>query len=308
MLEILSILPSDKSINIPIDQKLQIVFSEEVDPFSIINGISIYTSSDGIWTGSELSQLDTKYSEVTDVNHDYTIVDYTHVISGNTITLTPSSNLLEDKTYYISIYPGEDVTRFISAKTFSTPVLSPSCSGTIEITSSYTGLENGTYNLYFNSNNSFDLDFNLVYADTLSFTNNIELSLGNIKVKLSGTYNAGDVVSIDVFKSSTLSALYKTSFITNKYLTATPTSQRVNDYTYTEGTSFKIVNSYPEDNSVNNTPCNPITIKFNSNIKLNQDLTSKIDIKRSSLVDGKVKQLNYKYKVNNNILKIYLTS
>ena len=308
MLEILSILPSDKSINIPIDQKIQIVFSEEIDPFSIANGVSLYTSSDGTWTGPELSQLDTPHSDVLDVNNDYNIVNFTSVISNNTITLTPNTNLLEDKTYYLSVFPGEDVTRFISTKTFSTPVLSQACSGIVEITSSYTGAENGTYTLYFNSSNSFDLDFNLVYIDTFTYVDNTELNLGNIKVKLTGTFQEGDTVEISVFKATSLSSLYKTNFITNKYITAIPTSQRINDYTYTEATAFNVVNSTPENNSVNNSPSNPITVKFNSNIKLNQDLTNKIDIKRTSLIDGKVKQLNYKYKINNNILKIYLTS
>lgn len=308
MLEILSILPSDKSINIPIDQKIQIVFSEEIDTFSVINGISIYTSSDGVWTGSELSQLDTKYSDVTDVNNDYNIVGYTYIINGNTITLTPSSKLLEDKTYNISLFPGDDVTKFISTKTFATPILSQACSGITEVTSSYIGTENGTYTLYFNSNNSFDLDFNLVYSDSYTFTDGQELNIGNISIKLSGVFQSGDTVEIPVFKATSLDALYKTSFTTNKYTTSAPTSQRVNDYTYTEQNLFNIVNSIPENNSVNNIPSNPITIKFNSNIKLDQDISNKINIKRISLEDGKVKQLNYKYKIIGNILKLYLTS
>lgn len=308
MLNIVSIYPSDKSINIPVDNKIQITFNEPIDQFTIHNGISLYTTSDGIWTGSELSKLDTKYSDVLSVSDDYHNVQYTYTINDNILTIIPSSNLLDNKTYYISIFPGTDFTRVVSTKTFDTPIVTSASSGTIEVVSSYLGNDNGTYNLNFTGSNTFDLAFNLIYQDSLTFEGSEEISLGNINIKLNGIFSLGDVIEIPVYKGSSVESLYKTCFTTNKYTVSQPTSQKIDDNTYNEEPIFNITNSIPENNSVNNSPCNPITIRFNSNINPTQDLLNKISIKRISLIDGKTKLLNYKYRIFNNILKIYLTS
>jgi hypothetical protein len=308
MLTISSILPSDKSINVPIDQSIQIVFSEPIDPFTITNGISLYTASDGIWTGSGLSKLDTQYTEVTNTSDDYNTVQFTYTISNNTLTIKPVSNLLEDKTYYLSIFPGTDFTKVISAKTFDAPVYTSAPSGTITIESSYTGTENGTYNLLFTANDTFDLSFNSIYVDSYTFNADEVLELDNISITLSGTFERDNEVDITVYKGIGISSLYKISFITNKYTIATPTSQKIDDYNYNGEAVFKVTNSIPENSSVNNSPCNPITIRFNTNLNQAQNLSDKISIKRTSLLDGKVKELNYKYKILNNTIKLYLVS
>lgn len=308
MLTISSILPLDKSINIPIDKSVQIVFSEPIDPFTIKNGISLYTSSNGIWTGPALSHLDTQYSEVTDVLDDYNIVDFTYTINDNTLTIKPIANLLEDKTYYLSIFPGTDFTKVISTKTFDAPIYTFAPSGTISIESSFTGIENGIYNLFFTSSNTFDLSFNSVYVDSYTFTYDQILTLDNINIKLNGAFEINNVVDITVYKGAGISSLYKTSFTTNKYTTSIPTSQKIDDYTYNGDSLFKITNAIPENNSVNNSPCNPITIRFNTNLNMAQELSNKIAIKRISLLDGKVKELKYRYKILNNSIKLYLVS
>jgi len=310
MLEITSILPLNNSVNIPIDQKITIEFNEPIDIFSIINGISVYTTSDGVWSGPDLSILDTKYSDVLSVSDDYYNVQYTYAVSGNVIEITPSASLLPDRTYYVSVFPGNDVSRYVSTETYADAVYTrvASSTGTLAVSSPYVGADNGEYEITITDTDTFDLLFGIEYLGTFTFADGIDVDLGNITIKLTGAFDIGDIISVPVFKASGISSLYKVCFTTNKYVTAIPTSQRVDDTDFTSLSPLSITNTIPKNYSVNNMSCNPITIKFNKDIKADQDLTDKITIQRTDLLTGRIKDLKYRYKINGNILKLYLIS
>ena len=296
-LQILNIIPSNESISVEIDKTIQITFSENIDPFSINNGISIYT----------INGVDT---DVSILDSEDTNIENTYIINNNTVSIKPGQPFESNKKYFISVFPGNDVLRFISKKTFSdiTYERINTSLGTLEISSSFTGSVNGLYTLTFTGPKTFDLNIGLTYIDTYTFIDKTKLNIQDISISCNGNFDIGDVITFDTFKSEGLKALYKTSFITNTYETVLPVSETVDDLIESSifEYPFTLSDMIPQNKSVNNNVSNPITIKFNKELKINQNLLDKIVVKRTSLLDGRVKTLNYKYKINNNILKIYL--
>lgn len=308
-LNVLTVTPSNNSINIPIDNNIVITFDSNVDPFSILNGITLYTENQGLWSGPDLALLDTKYRDVLDFSTDYVTFPVTYTVTNNTVTLTPTIPLLPNKEYFVSIFPGNNAERFVSTVTVQEPEYTRdgTSTGTVNITSSYTGTTNGTYLLTFTGARSFSASFGATYLDDYSFTTNNEvINLGNIKISFTGTFDSGDVIEIDVVQACGLSSIVKTSFITSSLTTTVPVSDKLKELVL--DSDLYIVQTIPQNLSINNAKCNPITIKFNKNIDPSQDIINKIIITKKSFDARPEKIVSYYYKITNNIIKIYLTN
>jgi len=310
MLEILGILPINNSSSVPIDQKIIISFNEEIDPFTIQSGVALFTDSDGLWTGPGLGILDTKYKDVLDTASDYTYFPYNFTIEGNILTIIPQISLLPNRKFYLAIYPGSDISRYISTKTVSDPEYGRNSTslGIIEITSAYSGNDNDIVTLSFTSENTADVTLQSgAYLGEFIFQESIPVNIGPIFLSRVGNFEAGDTVSIDLFRASGLTSIYQTSFTTNAYSTFVPTSKRIENLSDIQdiNNSLKIVSTIPEDLSVNNQNCNPITIKFNKAIS-DKDIDQNIRVSRTNLNTNRRKQIKFFYKINGDTIKLYL--
>lgn len=308
-LNVLTVTPSNNSINIPIDNNIVITFDSNLDPFSILNGITLYTENQGLWSGPDLALLDTKYRDVLDFSTDYVTFPVTYTVTNNTVTLTPTIPLLPNKEYFVSIFPGNNAERFVSTITVQEPEYTRdgTSTGTVNITSSYTGTTNGTYLLTFTGARSFSASFGATYLDDYSFTTDNEVvNLGNIKISFTGTFDSGDIIEIDVVQAGGLSSIVKTSFTTSSLTTTVPISDKLKELVL--DSDLYIVQTIPQNLSINNAKCNPITIKFNKNIDPSQDIINKIIITKKSFDARPEKIVSYYYKITNNIIKIYLTN
>lgn len=309
-LNVLNITPVDKSINIPIDSTFLVEFDSPIDPFTILNGISIYTIADGLWSGPDTAILE---------NHDGTTGDYiqasfSYTLEDNKVFLKPIEPLLKEKTYFITVLPGNDSTRFVSSSTVSDPtyIKSTASSGSCEILSSYTGTNNSTFTIDITGVNTVDITKGLEYLGEFTFTPGVELDFGELSISLNNLFDIGDQIIINVFKASGVTTIYKTSFETSKYITLTPQSTSL---TVPPGnilsqlvTPLKIIGTIPEDLSVNNEKCNPVVIKFNKPIKPDDNIIDKIKIKRTSVDTSVINSISFYYKITNNTLKIFMTN
>ncbi len=309
-LNVLNITPVDKSINIPIDSTFLIEFDSPIDPFTILNGISLYTIADGLWSGPDTAILE---------NHDGTTGDYiqasfSYTIEDNKVFLKPIEPLLQEKTYFITVLPGNDSTRFVSLLTVEEPtyIKSIPSSGACEILSSYTGIDNSTFTIDITSPSTIEITKGITYLGEYTFTPNEELDIGELSMSFNNLFNIGDQIVINVFKASGVSIIYKTSFETSKYITLTPQSTSL---TVPPGnilsqlvSPFKIIGTIPEDFSINNEKCNPIVIRFNKPIKIDDNIIDKIKIKRTSVDTSKVSLISFYYRITGNTLKIFMTS
>jgi hypothetical protein len=309
-LNILNITPVDKSINIPIDSSFLIEFDSPVDPFSILSGISIYTISDGLWSGPDTAILENSGG----TTGDYLQSSFNYTIQDNKVFIKSLQPLLAEKTYFITILPGDDATRFISSTTVSEPIYirSIASSGTCEIVSSYIGTTNDTFAIYITAGNKIDVTKGVNYLGEFNYVNGQEVDLGELKISLNGTFDIGDGIDINVFKAGGVSSIYKTSFETSKYTTLIPQSQSL---TTPPGNilsqlilPLSIVSTIPDNLSANNNKCNPIIIKFNKNISPSDNIEDKINIKRISMDTSRISSISFYYKINNNILKLFMTS
>ena len=311
-LNILNITPVNKSINIPIDTTILVELDGPVDPFTVINGISLYTVSSGLWTGPDSAILDEPDISGIQENEDYVQYALRYTIDGNKIFIQPITSLLPDLTYYLSIFPGNDTSRYLSSPTTAEPTYlrDSSSDGIINILSAYTGNINGTFTLEIIGPNILDVTKNGEAVGEFEYKDGEELNLGELKISISNTFDIGDTISIDVFKAQGLTSIYKTSFVTGKYTTFEPHSQSL---TVPPGNildqlilPLKIVSTIPDNLSINNDRCNPITIKFNKPIKTDQNITSKIRITRQDILNELKRDISYYYKINNDTIKIYL--
>jgi hypothetical protein len=307
-----SILPANNVVDIPIDSDIIIEFDQEVDPFTINAGISIYTKTDQQWIGSELSILDTKYREVMEIGEEYSYLQYAHTVNGNIVTITPLASLLPNRKYYIAVFPGNDSERYVSIKTYSGIVYTRvgASDGAVEITGAYTGVAAATYKLIFTGANSFDLVKNgTEYIDSYSYVTNEELSLGFISISINGTFDNGDTAELDVFPAVGVENVYRNIFTTSEYETALPEQQshKITNLEELFGTKkLQIVGSVPEDLSVNNLRINPIILKFNQELNSNPIAKEDIQIKRKNLLTGEARSIEYFYQKNGSLLKIFM--
>lgn len=300
-----SITPSHNSINIPLDSKIQIIFNQEIDPFTVHSGISIYTLSDSTWSGPDLSILDTKYDEVTSIGDNYIYYDFSYTIDGNILNIELTKPLIQDRKHYISIYPGNNATRFLSSKTVESPVYTRigSSAGIVNITSPYIGSNNSSFEILVTDINTVNVSKSGSFLGSFEFIEGQEINIGELKFSITGSFDIGDLIDIDVFAAVGCSVLYKSEFVTNKYLISAPVS---NNITNTNLLLPEIVATIPEDLSVNNDKVNPIIIKFNKNIDNTQDMSDKIKITKINIDTNKKRNITYYYKIENNILKIYM--
>ena len=310
-----SILPANAADNVPIDSNIVIELDQEADAFTVATGIAVYTPTDQTWIGSELSILDTANREIMDIGEEYSYLKYSHTVVGNTITITPLASLLPDRKYYVAVFPGNDAKRYLSAKTYSDIVYTriAASTGELDVTSAYCGTENATFELTFDGLGEFDLlKDGVEFVGTYSYTSGEEFDLGDlgvINVSITGTFDSGDTLSVDTYAAIGTATLYRNSFTTSQYATATPEQQSVKITTLGEAlgeTKIQLVNSIPENLSVNNSKVNPITLKFNQALDTGLDLADKISIKRKSLITGETKRIGYHYVINGNTAKLFM--
>lgn len=311
-LNIINITPVNGSINVLLDQTFLIEFDAPVDPFTVVNGISLYTIQNGLWSGPDLAILDSSTNNILDTTtDDYLQFSLKYTIDNNKIYITPVGSLVPDRTHFLSIFPGNDPSRYISTLTTSDPIYSIVSSGAnLNILSAYTGNDNNTFDITISANNKIDVTKGSSYVGEFPYILGEEINLGELKISLTGIFNIGDNISIDVFKAQGLTSVYKTSFTTSKYNTLTPQSE---DISTLPGNildkleiPLTIISTIPENLSINNNRCNPITIKFNKSLNTSQDLLSKINIIKTNIITGLKRNISFYYKVNNDTVKIYL--
>ena len=313
-LSIVSVNPADGSNSITIDTSITIELTDFVDPFTVPAGINLYVLSKAIWDTSELAQLDTKYSDVLDIGEVNTYFPFNFQITDKVITITPSVSLLPDSTYYVEVFPGNDASRYLSTKTTGTPIVISMNNNTIDITSAYTGSTDDTLEITFSSSDgesidTLDVSKGIKSMGTYKFQNGVEVNIGELSFILHGNsgWEIGDSIAIPVFKAVGLTDVNRVTFITTKYTTMTPKSNKI-QYVSDSEEQLSIIKTFPENGSMDNKSCNPIIIKFNKTLDQTQDLTNAIDIKRISFDNGETKNVTKYYKIDNDTLKIYMIS
>jgi hypothetical protein len=311
-LSIVALSPSNGNNSVPIDSTISIELTDFVDPFTVPNGVSIYVASKAIWDNPVLAELDTKYSEVLDIGEANTYFPFKFQIDGKIITITPEISLLPDMNYFIDILPGNDATRYLSTKTVGVPIVVNAASGTIDFTGAYTGSNNETFELTFSSSDGIstdtvDVSKGIRIVGSFKFVSGTELNIGELKFILRGTWDIGDSVSIPVFKAVGLTNIYRVEFITSKYTTTTPRSNKI-QFVSDSPDAFRVVSSFPENMSMCNTLCNPIVLKFNKTLDPTQNISDLISIKRTSFDTGETKNITKYFKIDNDTVKIYMIS
>lgn len=308
-LNILSITPQNLSTNNLIDTNIIITFSANIDPFTLASGISLYTTTSGLWSGPDLAKLDTVYRDVLDTSGEYIQVPVRYTVNNNIVTIEPQVALIPNKEYYISIFSGTDITKFVSTLTTSEPEYEriSNSAGIVNITSAYIGLVDGSYQLIFSSETNFSLTFNstILGEYALPTEDNTELNIGDLNISFTGTFNAGDTVTIDVLKGTFLDAIFKSKFSTGSYEYEEPISEQLDNTNLSQSVLY-VTQTIPTDLSINNYRCNPITIKFNKNLNNTQNLLNKIRITKETNDLRPIKNVNFYYKIINDTLKIYL--
>lgn len=310
-LSVISITPEDGEKKVRIDSSIVIEFSDPIDPFSVSKGISIYTPNTVLWSGPDMAQLDTKYKDILHTDEEFTYYPLKYTVDGNKVTIKPQISFTQNKIHYISIYPGNDVTRYVSKATFSKPVITRigNSEGLIDITSSYSGNVDGIYEITFIDSDTINVVLNNTIAKTFNVVCDEELSIGDLCIMISGEFESGDSVSIDVFKASGVTKVYKNSFVTTEYDIKSTASNRIEDKINNNKLTTKplqVVATIPKSLSVNNSISNPVTIKFNQELDTTQKFLDCINITKTSLVNGKVKALDFFVKPVNDTIKIYI--
>jgi hypothetical protein len=308
-LSVISITPQHQSINNTVDPNIVLTFSSNVDPFTIASGISLYTLGSGLWTGPDLAKLDTIYRNTSDSIQEYISIPITYTVNNNIVTIHPQEKLLPNKEYYISIFSGTDITKFVSTLTTTAPIYEriSNSAGIVNILSAYTGSTNGQYQLIFSGSNTFSLTFNsTILGDyTLPEEDNTELSIGDLSLSFTGTFDSGDTVSIDVIKGVCLDSIFKSKFTTGIYEYEEPSSETIEETGLPKEVLY-ITQTIPENLSINNHRCNPVTIRFNKTLDNTQNLINKIKIIKETNDLRPKKNVNFYYKIIGDTLKIYL--
>ena len=307
---------NNNDISIPIDTNIELSFSSPVEEFSVPNGISIYSLSSQTWTGSLMSQMDSKTSDVKSQADQVNIVEYSYTVSGSNVYIKPNKPLEQKIKYYIQLAPGLDPSRFVTASTYDAPnynYINPSIStGLVEVTSPYSGKSNCIFTLTFNNQNEFDLSINNIYDGTHRFTQYKEFTINKmLNISINGIFNNGDTVVINCYAPVGLSTINKIAFTTSEYIEATVKSTNIEDKLYASMLSeFKIVSTIPSSMSVNNNRVNPIIIKFNKTLNAVNlsDIVEKIRIFKLNFSNGSTKKITFYPKADGNILKLYMVS
>lgn len=311
-LRIISINPENNKLDTSLDSKIIIEVDNDIDPFTVSTGISIYTKSDSLWSGPDLSTLDTKFSDVLDIQKENTYYPFTYQISNRVITITPSINFIPDREHFITIYPGNNVTRYLSENTIVYIGTVAPTGNTIEITSAYSGLDNKTFDITFSSSNGENVDTIDVMngvnrIGSFPYSPNSNINIGELSFTLRGNWDIDNSIEIQVKPGHGLTSIYETKFTTSKFTTITPKSKKI-DYISDNENPLQVISTLPEDMTIDNKLVNPVVIKFNKPLKPLQDLSGKIKIKRKSLETGFSKNINYYYKIQDNTVKIFMLS
>jgi hypothetical protein len=297
--------PLTGSISVPLDTKIELEFNQPIDPFTVQNGIVLYTLTSGLWTGPELSILDNQWSDVLDTSGEYTYYPYNFTIEGNKVKITPSISLAADKKYYLTVLPGDNPLRYLSKSTIS--AFTKSSSGAVNALSSYTGSTSATYAITIASSGTLDVLKNGAYLGLFNYIINQPINLGDITISLNGTWRHDDTISFECYKAEGTKSILKVDFTTSKYATTTPTSTII--HTLSDSTiPLRVMSTIPDHESVNNTKCNPIVIRFNKELSPDQDVSRYINIRRYDIDDGKSVPLNYYCNITGDTLKVYLTT
>jgi hypothetical protein len=311
-LQILTVNPENGKIDVPIDSNIVIELDGVVDPFTVSSGISLYTKSDGLWSGPDLAQLDTQYSDVLDIQKENTYYPFTYQISGNTIAIAPTVSLIPNKEHYISIYPGNDATRYISGTTVLTPLVIAPSGNNVKVMSSYTGINNDTFEITFNSSDGLatdiiDVSKGIKFVGSFPFLPDEDINIGELTIRLHGTWDIDNSISIPVQKAVGLTSVYEVKFTTSKYTTTVPRSHKV-EYSTDSIDSLKVIKTIPEDMSQNNKIVNPISIKFNKQLNPTQIINDKIKVRRIGMDTSIVRNINHYYRIEGDTLKIFMLS
>lgn len=324
-INIVSADPYDGQQNVTIDSKITIDFDSPIDPFTVENGVSLYTYSSGLWTGPDLISLDTEYRDVLDISDEYTYFKYsftiedTDTVVGGRLVITPLMSLIPDRDYYLSIYPGSDAERYLSKLTVVKPVVTPldeetPPTGEINILSAYIGSSSDTYIGTFVAPTELSIYKESLGVETAqSFTLTEELTsieLSDISLSVTQGWSAGDSFEIDVFPGEGIASVLNNKFTTTHIDTSTvPSSNKIVTLSQvTEFNSIKLIDSIPSDLSLNNPRCNPITLRFNQTVKAGQDLDSIISVYKVDMDSWIKRRVSCYYKVNGSTIKIYLSS
>jgi len=326
-IKILTADPYNNQQYVAIDSKIVIEFDSEIDPFTIENGVSLYTPSPSMWTGPDLAILNNKHMDGMDMTEEYTYFQFnwtledtdSGVINGK-LTLTPLVTLLPDRDYFVAIYPGLDSSRYLSKITTSAPVtvLDDASTGLVEIASAYKGIKAGTLSIVVTGINGLEIEFTATDLENNSTVHNVDFA-GGIKLTLPAlgsddipvTWALLDSIEIDVFAGEGVDSLFKNQFTTTHIaLSDTPSSTKINTLSDIgrDVTALKLLGSIPDNLAIDNIRYNPVTLKFNQDINLDQDISSKIKIKRKDIDSGVVRTVNYYYKITGSTIKLYLTS
>lgn len=312
-LSVLTISPTNNDIDVPLDQTMIVELSHAVDPYSVVNGIALYVKTANLWSGPDLAQLDTKYTDVLDLEEENAYYPLKYQVNGSTLTITPVTSLFPDKEHFITIFPGNDATRYLSKKTVGQPlVIGTNPASAIEIRSSYTGSTDDTFEILVTSSDgnaadTLSVSKGITFVGEFPFAEDQEVDLGELKIVVNGTWQVADTISIPVFKASGLEDVVMIKFTTSKYNITEPRSKKIEFISDIED-PIHVVKTIPSDGSFDNQSCNPITIKFNKAIKPDQDLTDKIKIKRIGFDTGVTKRIMQYYKIEGDTLKIFMIS
>lgn len=309
-LNVIDITPIDGSSYAALDAKLSITFDAPVDPFTVAQGVSLYTKSEGLWSGPDLDVLDSKYSDVLTIGDEFTYTQLTIDIVGNTVNLTPQISLFPNKTYFLQVLPGDDITRYISQKTFGDPTYTrvATSTGVLTVNSYYSGTDDDIYTFTFSkvgASSNIDVLKGSDYIGGFTYVPGDTLAIQDIQLVFTGQFDDGDLITLDVFKPRGVTQVYKSTFTTSEYKTSSPTVSKKITSLSELPRPLRIMDSKPDDQSIDNTFCNPITIRFDRAIK--PDLTNKLRIKKIDMTTGEIRFCKYYVKCTGNILKIYLT-
>ena len=127
-LSVVSINPHDQQLNVPIDRLITLTFSQAIDPFTVKNGLAVYTHGGQSWTGSELASLATKTSDIASLGLQNNYLDFSYTLSEDKtiLQIVPTSGFLPEAQYYVQIFPGTDATRYLSTSTTNSPTYTKS--------------------------------------------------------------------------------------------------------------------------------------------------------------------------------------
>jgi hypothetical protein len=303
-LSIISINPPNGSVNTFLDIPISIEFSQPVDPFTIKNGIGLYTIKKATF-GENPIQIETNYSEYVNLIDDYAYFDYNYTIEGNIVTISPIVRLFPDCQYYITVFPGDNGERHVSKATVASPVYTRTASsvGVLNVVTYYKGNNEAIYQILINAGNSFDVLKDGVFQDSFTYTDSVPVSIdNNIGFSLTGVFDEGDLITLNCFPTEGLTSLYQTTFSTSKYVIVEPTSQTIESL----GIPLELISSHPKNFSVNNQRCNPITLTFSRNLDTEQNILNNIEITKRDYDTGLTSNITYYYKIMGNILRLYL--